>query len=384
MSQSSHGAIDWFIGVVEGDFNEDPSASQIIVGALITAIPFVGGVVNIRDFIANVCKVCKKPDDTWAWVALAVVLLAFIPGVGGVLKGAFGIILKPLRKGGKHAQEALEAMLAVMRGAGFGDPVKYLKALPWADLSSQATKHFNNLLDALLHALSELRQRWLFKTLVPENTLARLEQVHAEILKLKAMGNDQIPKAFKTLRAQVDELLSHAKPEAAKAQSGTQTVIKHSERPLLRVEYELRDAMMKKEVAAMKAAGKTEAEIADYAVQERKNIQVSIREKMDPDLAYVIVGKRNKALYNHPDGPQLKRNAQTGQWEYEKYDVNLKKYVKRSKTDAQVIEDAAKAGGDPIPWDKVLEYTRAKTAGDEALAKRLLAIIDETVMNAFK
>jgi hypothetical protein len=375
----SNGAMDWFIGLVEGDFNEDPSASQIIVGALITAIPFVGGVVNIRDFIANVCKVCKKPDDTWAWVALAVVLLAFIPGVGGVLKGAFGIILKPLRKGGKHAQEALESMLAVMRGAGFGDPVKYLKALPWSDFSAQATKHFNGLMDALLHALAELRQRWLFKKLVPADVVARLEQVHLEILKLKSMGNDQIPKAFKTLRAQVDELLSHAKPETAKVQSGTQTVIKHSERPLLRAEYEVRDALLKKDVDAMKAAGKSEHEIAQHAVQARQKLQTDIRAQSDKDLMDVIAVKRNTGIYAHPDGPNYKYNGQTGKWDYQQKDDLLDKFVTRSKTDAEVTASAMKSGGDEIPWDKVLEYNRAKVAGDETTAKRLLQAIDTAV-----
>ena len=34
----SDGVLDWFWGIIEGDFNEDPSAGQIIIGIIIGSI----------------------------------------------------------------------------------------------------------------------------------------------------------------------------------------------------------------------------------------------------------------------------------------------------------------------------------------------------------
>jgi hypothetical protein len=44
-----------------------------------------------------------------------------------------------------------------------------------------------------------------------------------------------------------------------------------------------------------------------------------------------------------------------------------------------VTESALKTGGDDIPWDKTLEYTRAKNEGKAAEAKRILEEIKKAM-----
>lgn len=375
---NSDEALDWFIGLIQGDFNEDPSASQIIVGAVITAIPGVGTVWDLRDILANILKLSKDPNDSWGWIFLVIALIGLIPVFGGILKGAFGIAMRAVRKGTKPALEALEPMLAAVRGAGYGDPVKYLKTLNWDNLATQVSQRFDEILEMLLHGISEVRHRWLFKTLAPQALLEKLDLVHREVLKLKAAGKDQIPKAMKTLRDKVDELLTHARPENANGKPGATTVIKHSERPLLRVEYEVRDALLKKDVEAMKAAGKTEHEIAEYAVKARQKLQKEIREQTAPEIMEEITA-RNKIKYKNPDGPDYKYNPKTGKWDYLEYDKKSREYKTRSKTDEEVTASATRSGGDDFPWDKVLEFNRAKSRGDEEAAARLLEAIKKSM-----
>jgi len=51
----------------------------------------------------------------------------------------------------------------------------------------------------------------------------------------------------------------------------------------------------------------------------------------------------------------------------------------RSKSHEEVTESALKTGGDDIPWDKTLEYTRAKNEGKAAEAKRILEEIKKAM-----
>lgn len=376
-------ALDWLAGVLQGDFHEDPSTSQIIVGGIVSAIPIVGEVVDIRDIVANICKLCKKPDDPWGWLFLVVSILALIPVVGGVLKGVLGLLVRAMRKGEAPSDKTLEAMLAIVRGAGKGDPVRFLRTLPWDRYSQEVLRHFKEIMQAIQHGLRNVHQNWLVRRMASEDTMARLKLVDTEVGRLMARGEIEIPKAMRVLRQEVDKLLSRARPEVAKGQAGAQTVIKHSERPLQRVQYEARDRLMREQVDQMRRAGKSEKEIAEYAMQGRQQLQREAREKMDPELRKVIVDSRNTKASNHPDGPQFTYNKTTDQWDYQKRvfdeESGASKTIIHSKSHQEVTESALKTGGDDIPWDKTLEYTRAKHAGQEAKAKRILEDIKKAM-----
>ena len=81
----SDGVLDWFWGIIEGDFNEDPSAGQIIIGIIIGFIPIVGTIADIRDVCANLRQISKDKTNTLAWIALVATIIAFIPGAGEFL-----------------------------------------------------------------------------------------------------------------------------------------------------------------------------------------------------------------------------------------------------------------------------------------------------------
>ena len=374
-------ALDWLFGVLEGDFNEDPSTSQIVVGALITAIPFVDQLADIRDIIANLRKVHDKPDDKWAWIALVITLIGLIPVVGSLLKGVFKILAKGIKKGAQYADETLNLILAAVRAAGKGDPVQYLKNLPWKDYTQSVLNSFKKITSTLSVAVSDLQHRWIARKLLGPEQIAKMA---SQIDMLQKKGYDQIPKVMSFLRSKLDELLERAKPANLKGSSGATNTLKHSEKPLLRLEYEVASKRMNDQIEAMRKSGKSKGEIAEYAVKERRRLQADARKKTDPDIAKLIE-VRNKRRYNHPDGPNAKR-GKDGIWRYEqakktegqrsaihyKNKKSSSDYEIKTKTDDEMIEGAMKTGGDDFPWQLVLELSRAKKAGDKEKAQKLL------------
>ncbi|NKC21037.1 hypothetical protein CWC29_019845 [Pseudoalteromonas sp. S4498] len=103
---------DWLWGTLQGDFNQNPSTSQIVVGTLISMIPIIDQVMDLRDIIANVMLLTDddEANDTDAWLAFTYGYW-FSAGCG----------LSRQRRGQgylKNTGESLSAALAVLRKLG--------------------------------------------------------------------------------------------------------------------------------------------------------------------------------------------------------------------------------------------------------------------------
>lgn len=55
-------AADWIWIVIQGDFAEDQSAAQIATGTVISMVPFVDQLCDIRDVVANCKKISEEGD----------------------------------------------------------------------------------------------------------------------------------------------------------------------------------------------------------------------------------------------------------------------------------------------------------------------------------
>ncbi|WP_137938806.1 hypothetical protein [Chitinivorax sp. B] len=369
-TMSNDSPLDWLLGVIAGDFNDDPTTAQVIVGSIITAIPFVDQLADIRDIVANIKKVNDDSNDSWAWVALVITLIGLIPTFGSLLKGVLKLLVRGIKKGGRYLDEALDLILALVRGSGKGDPVRYLKSIPWETFGRQALERYVGIINAIKTAVLDLQHRWLAKQLIGSEKLAKIA---SQLDMLKRQGYDQIPKTMRFLKAELDKLLARAKPAEIAGQTETKNALKHSEKPLLRLEYEIASKRMVDKIDEMKKAGKSDAEIADFAVKERRRLQIATRKEGDPDLANLIAA-RNKKVYNDPEGINAKRAAD-GRWQYEqmvKGTEHNPKYEIKYKTDEEMISGAMRSGGDDFPWEKVLELGRARKSGDVIRTKELV------------
>lgn len=98
---------------LEGDFNDDRSASQILVDAGISMIPLVDQVCDARDLIANCRKLSRDHTDVWNWVALVLTLIGLFPALGSLVKGVLKIFFGFVRRaGGQKVVEAIDGAMS--------------------------------------------------------------------------------------------------------------------------------------------------------------------------------------------------------------------------------------------------------------------------------
>jgi hypothetical protein len=85
--------------VIQGDFHEQPSTAQTLTGTVISMIPLVDQLCDVRDIAANCRKIKQDADDKWAWLALALTLIGLFPTLGSLVKGCLKILFAYGRKG---------------------------------------------------------------------------------------------------------------------------------------------------------------------------------------------------------------------------------------------------------------------------------------------
>ena len=89
---------EWLWVVIQGDFAEEQSTAQVVTGTVISMIPFVDQICDVRDICANSMKINEDSNNPWAWVGLILTLIGLFPVLGSLFKGIFKVILAPVRR----------------------------------------------------------------------------------------------------------------------------------------------------------------------------------------------------------------------------------------------------------------------------------------------
>lgn len=96
---------EWVWGALQGDFNADRSAGQIGFDMVVSMIPIVDTLCDLRDLCANIRQYRTDPTNKVTLFFLATTVVGFIPEIGTVVKSALRLVwvyLKPLVK---HADD---------------------------------------------------------------------------------------------------------------------------------------------------------------------------------------------------------------------------------------------------------------------------------------
>ncbi|MDO3520747.1 hypothetical protein [Ralstonia pseudosolanacearum] len=96
--QNLASAAEWIWVVIQGDFAEEQSTGQVATGTVISMIPFVDQLCDVRDVVANCRKINSDASDKWAWVALVLTLIGLFPVLGSLAKGCCKILFAYGRK----------------------------------------------------------------------------------------------------------------------------------------------------------------------------------------------------------------------------------------------------------------------------------------------
>ncbi len=208
IGNSLKGAGAWVWGVLQGDFNEDASLGQIITGTVISMIPVVDQVADVRDLVANLKALIwdKRYDDYAVWLAIVLTLIGAIPELGSLIKG----VLKSILKKGASLAETLKIFNFFAKGNG----VKWLKKLRDVDLAKHGkdvAAKLKSLLDAIAAKLEQL------KSYAPELLRSVREGIdrslHA-VREVKARVDAMVGKVIDNLKKRLDEVLGRkANPE---------------------------------------------------------------------------------------------------------------------------------------------------------------------------
>ena len=99
-------AADWIWEVLQGDFNDKQSTPQVLTGTVISMIPFVDQICDVRDICANSKKINSEPDNSWHWISLVLTLIGLLPVLGSLFKGCAKVMFAGIRKAGKVGRMA--------------------------------------------------------------------------------------------------------------------------------------------------------------------------------------------------------------------------------------------------------------------------------------
>ena len=88
----------WVWVVIQGDFADDQSTAQVITGTVVSMIPLVDQICDVRDVVANCKKINQDSSNPWSWVALALTLIGLFPTLGSLAKGGLKILFAYGRK----------------------------------------------------------------------------------------------------------------------------------------------------------------------------------------------------------------------------------------------------------------------------------------------
>ena len=105
-------AAEWLWVVLQGDFADEQTTAQTVTGTVVSMIPFVDQICDVRDIVANCKKINADTSNKWAWVALVLTLIGLFPTLGSLAKGGFKVLFAYGRKAMRGAaKEALDASM---------------------------------------------------------------------------------------------------------------------------------------------------------------------------------------------------------------------------------------------------------------------------------
>lgn len=223
VKDSLSGAAQWCWEVIQGDFNEEQTTAQIATSTVISMIPFVDQICDVRDIIANCKKINEDTSDTFAWIALVFTLIGLVPFLGSLFKGCLKILFAPVRRlFMKVGRKMSPSQLSEMIESGVKQLIDYLdmpivqKALKKLNIhnplkevakqldqlkSSLNTGDLCKLLDELLDVVKAILDK--IKPYLPKKIIKKCDALWDMLLDMKTLSNQQITNAL----APIEELL---------------------------------------------------------------------------------------------------------------------------------------------------------------------------------
>ncbi|MEK6347014.1 MAG: hypothetical protein V4764_06015 [Burkholderia sp.] len=200
---------DTVTGAVAGEFSQKRNTGAIIVDAVVSMFPVAGEVTAARDAIAITLRMCGDPkdrDNEWEWVSLVLCLLAVVPVAGGLLKGVGKLLMRAAEKS-EDLVKLCQEILALIRKAGHGDAVQWLRKLNFPQYQGVVLKAFDTLITRVSKALNFILNR--LGSVIPTRVAQYLRSLQPRLDELRKLGDTRIVQGIKKLTQLLDEVRGH-------------------------------------------------------------------------------------------------------------------------------------------------------------------------------
>ena len=221
----------WLRGVILGEWEDNRSVSQIVTDALAGFVPGVGSIITLRDLLAIIVRLARHPDkrdDVNEWILLIAMLLpliitllgAAVAGVGALVGAELGGFLRAValfvvKKGGV----ALKALVEFFQAHGYGDVVKALNQVKFAQYQGALIKGMNEQLDKLVALVQGFRAKlqalspqslpgWLPGREAAISAIHKSGQLIEQLSALRTKAREMIPKALIEMDQRLGALLA--------------------------------------------------------------------------------------------------------------------------------------------------------------------------------
>lgn len=193
--------------LIMGDFNEDQMVSAQIIGGLISLIPVVDQVMDVRDVSGSLYRINKHGGFAKATIDQKIYLGFAAFGVVPEVGSAFKTVFKPLykeRKALKGAVNSGVAMIERMLSKKKGGALAWVKALDWAGNTQAAIAQANLALESCIALLDYIAVgHWW----CPDHLEQLARDVSPGIKKMRGQLAGPIREASGYIKAFVTELL---------------------------------------------------------------------------------------------------------------------------------------------------------------------------------
>jgi hypothetical protein len=197
-------------GALAGDFVDDPSTGQIVINTIVTMIPGIDQIGDIRDIAANLKKLIwdRRWNEAAVWLGVLLCLIGLIPALGSLAKGIIKVVLRKAPK--------LDELLAVFNSFTKGNGVRWLREfaqkLP-AEHATAAARKLEELLNRAAAYLKEKRDSWL----TPSSLKPAIDRMLQNIEEVKKVAQQKLKEAAEYVSQQIKKALGD-KPEVKPGQ----------------------------------------------------------------------------------------------------------------------------------------------------------------------
>lgn len=213
-------------------------------GAVISMIPIVDQICDVRDIIANGKKIKEDTTDTFAWIALVFTLIGLIPILGSALKGCLKILFSPIRRlylkvGRKMSASALTETIeyGIKQLMDFLDTLVVQKALKELNISNPLkviaenlqklkvnlnTAELCEILDGIIKVIRDILDK--IEPYLPKSIIKKCNELWDDLENLKKLSHKQIANALSPIKDLLERFINrlhHESDDVFRAQPGT-------------------------------------------------------------------------------------------------------------------------------------------------------------------